>query len=223
MYFFQKKVEILAPAIGAMGWVNLRDWRAILLAGKVQEILFKPSTQTGAAKMISKVYRKLGGKIRKFTTSKNRKRFMTVDTRNIHMTAIDKAVVNTLQKFVDEELSKFPEICTAADVFRSGQSGFGINLTIKMGEREVVRRFIGVDVWQKQPFVVVHAIVTPSELAHHGLGKRLIWQLFQSSLANGHELIIVDLVPSFMRRLLARGALKLDGDDVKITKDTNLN
>lgn len=147
---------------------------------------------------------------------------MPVDTRSIYMPAIDKAVVKTMQRFNDELLKKFSDVCTVADVYRAGQNSFGINLTIKNSLRENTRRFIELDILQKQPIVVIHAIVTPSELAHHGLGKQLIRELFQASIANSHELVISGLVPSFMRSLLKRGAHKLDGDNVQITASTNL-
>lgn len=147
---------------------------------------------------------------------------MPVDTSNVHMPAIDKAIVKTMQKFIDEELNKFSDVCTAADVCRVGQNSYRLNVTLKKAHEESVARFIELDVWQNQPIVVIHAIVTPSELSRHGLGKKLIWELFQASIKNSHELVISDLVPSFMRSLLKRGAHKLNGDNVQITEFTNL-
>lgn len=146
---------------------------------------------------------------------------MTVDTRNIHMPSIDKAIVNTMQRFVEEGFKDFSELCRA-DVYRANQNSYGINIIMKKAEGEDVGRFIELDILQGEPIVVIHAIVVPYQLAHHGIGKRLIWELFQASIAEGHELVIAGLVASFMRSLLKRGAHKLTGDNVQITHSTNL-
>lgn len=146
---------------------------------------------------------------------------MTVDTRNIHMAAIDKAIVNAMQKFVDEDLKEFSEFCSA-DVYRAGQNSYGVNISMKNGRGGEGARFIELEILQERPIVKIDAIVTPFELAHNGLGKRLISALFQASEANGHALVIAGLVPSFMRRLLKRGARAIGQESVQITSSTNL-
>lgn len=147
---------------------------------------------------------------------------MPVDTRNIHMPAIDRFVVETMQKFIENELKIFSDICTAADVYKVGQNRYILKLTIKKAHEEITASFIELDILRNHPIVVIHTIVTPSEIAHRGLGKKLIWELFQASIKNSHDLVIKEVVPSFMRSLLKRGAYKLNGDNIQITKYTDL-
>lgn len=147
---------------------------------------------------------------------------MPVDTSNIHMPAIDKAVVETMQKFINEKLKIFSDICTATDVYRANQNSYGLKLTIKKAHKNITANFIELNILRDHPIVAIHTIVTPSELARHGLGKQLIWELFQTSIKNSYELVIQDAVPNFRSSLLNRGAKQLNGDNIQITTYTNL-
>lgn len=50
----------------------------------------------------------------------------------------------------------------------------------------------------------------------------IIARLFELASSKGYSLFILDLVPSFHRRLVARGAIALDDDTVQITGATRL-
>lgn len=62
-------------------------------------------------------------------------------------------------------------------------------------------------------------------MQHNCIGKKLINEVFNLAEKNNYELFLVDMVPSFYRRMLMRGALPCeDYDDVlKIVKETKLS
>lgn len=65
-------------------------------------------------------------------------------------------------------------------------------------------------------------ILIPMELKHQGYGKKIIAKIFEAATLRGYLLFIIDLVPSFYRRLLNRGAIRMDDDTVQITDTTRL-
>lgn len=66
-------------------------------------------------------------------------------------------------------------------------------------------------------------ILIPMDMKHQGHGKRIIAQIFEVATLRGYSLFIIDLVPSFHRRLLARGAVLVNNDTVQITDRTRLS
>jgi len=70
--------------------------------------------------------------------------------------------------------------------------------------------------------VQIPNILMPTAMKHQRLGKRLIKALFNAAQANGYQLLVVDLVPSFFDRLVKRGAQQVDHETVLITADTDL-
>ncbi|MGE8045865.1 hypothetical protein ACQKO6_16895 [Pseudomonas monteilii] len=65
-------------------------------------------------------------------------------------------------------------------------------------------------------------IFMPQTMKHERLGKRVIKAMYEASAMHDYHLLIVDTVPSFYRRMLERGAYRIDGDSVQILAKTNL-
>ena len=65
-------------------------------------------------------------------------------------------------------------------------------------------------------------IFMPESMKHERLGKRTIKAIFDACYARSYYTLVVDLVPSFRNRLLARGAHPINHEIVQITPDTNL-
>lgn len=66
-------------------------------------------------------------------------------------------------------------------------------------------------------------IYIPETMEHKNIGKTLIYKIFNIAKENGYELFIIDMVPSFYRKLVNRGASRCEQEDVvKITENTRL-
>lgn len=65
-------------------------------------------------------------------------------------------------------------------------------------------------------------IFMPGSMVHQRLGKRTIAAVFDVGREYGYELFVVDLVPAFKRRLMARGAHEIDHETVWINENTDL-
>ena len=72
--------------------------------------------------------------------------------------------------------------------------------------------------------VQISNIFLPNFMRCSGIGKRLISKIFLVSGKAQYELFIVDMVPSFYKRMIARGALPCDecDDAVQIVSETKL-
>jgi len=71
--------------------------------------------------------------------------------------------------------------------------------------------------------VLIPSIVVPQEMKHQGIGKKMIAAVYAVCNVKGYDLFIVDLVPSFFRRLKNRGARAMSDDVVQITTETKLD
>lgn len=73
--------------------------------------------------------------------------------------------------------------------------------------------------------IQIFNIFLPPIMQHHGIGLGMIDIIRTVSFPEGYNIFIVEMVNSFYRRMLKRGALPLDGynDVVKVTKNTDLN
>ena len=70
--------------------------------------------------------------------------------------------------------------------------------------------------------VYITNIFMPESMTNERLGKRVIKDMFEACAKHNYHLLLVDMVPSFYRRMLERGAHKIDGDSVQIHAKTNL-
>lgn len=68
-------------------------------------------------------------------------------------------------------------------------------------------------------------IFLPGFMCHRAIGKHMIYNIFAISKQQGYDLFIVDMVNSFYRRMINRGALPCNGcdDAVQIVDTTNLS
>lgn len=67
-------------------------------------------------------------------------------------------------------------------------------------------------------------IFMTESLRYKGLGKKLISLLFEIAQEYNYELFVVDMVQSFYKKLIGRGAVRCDEEEaVQITIDTNLD
>lgn len=71
--------------------------------------------------------------------------------------------------------------------------------------------------------ILIPNILMPPSMKHLGLGKQLIARILGVAKAHAFRLFVVDLVPGFHRRLVARGAIPVDDEIVLITTDTDLS
>lgn len=70
--------------------------------------------------------------------------------------------------------------------------------------------------------VQIPNILIGKNLKNKGIGKNIISQLFAICQHYNYNLFIVDMVESFMERMLKRGAIQIDCDSVQITTGTDL-
>ncbi len=72
--------------------------------------------------------------------------------------------------------------------------------------------------------VQISNIFLPDFMRYNGIGKKLISKMLLVSEKEQYELFIVDMVPSFYKRMIDRGAFPCDecDDAVQITSETNL-
>lgn len=67
-------------------------------------------------------------------------------------------------------------------------------------------------------------IFMPEFMKRSGIGKQVIARILDVAESHGYHLLIVDLVPSFYNRLVKRGAVVIEEDDiVLITRETDLS
>lgn len=74
----------------------------------------------------------------------------------------------------------------------------------------------------KQKVIGITNILNIRELAHQGLGKRFIKEIYEFGKKYNYRTFGVDLVRSFYRRLKRRGARVVDIETVEITDETDL-
>lgn len=70
--------------------------------------------------------------------------------------------------------------------------------------------------------VYITNIFMPESMTQERLGKRVIRAMYEACAKHDYHLLLVDMVPSFYRRMLERGAHRIDGDSVQILAKTNL-
>lgn len=71
--------------------------------------------------------------------------------------------------------------------------------------------------------VHIPTIILHQALQKKGDGKAMIAAVREVSLSRGYRLFVTNLVPSFYRRLVARGAPAINHEVVEITADTDLS
>lgn len=71
--------------------------------------------------------------------------------------------------------------------------------------------------------IEVSNIMIPFEVKHHGLGKKILLEIFKIAKKNNYQLYLVQMVEGFYERMIARGAkMIVPFDMVEITENTNL-
>ncbi|MGN0460977.1 MAG: hypothetical protein ACI4HZ_00870 [Ruminococcus sp.] len=72
--------------------------------------------------------------------------------------------------------------------------------------------------------VQISNIFLPNFMRYKGIGKKLIYKIFTLSKEEQYNLFIVDMVDSFYKKMLSRGALPCDNcyDAVQIVSKTKL-
>lgn len=70
--------------------------------------------------------------------------------------------------------------------------------------------------------VYITNIFMPESMTRERLGKRVIKAMYEACAKYDYHLLLVDMVPSFYRRMLERGAHRIDEDSVQILAKTNL-
>lgn len=71
--------------------------------------------------------------------------------------------------------------------------------------------------------IYISNLFTPENLKHNGIGKKLIRIVFEIGTGYGFDTVLVDLVDSFRRRMIERGALETNEyDQLMIVEETRL-
>jgi len=72
--------------------------------------------------------------------------------------------------------------------------------------------------------IQISNIFLPKFMQYKGQGKRLIYEIFEIAEENSYGLFLVDMVPSFYKRMLDKGALPCNecDDAVQIVRETKL-
>lgn len=87
---------------------------------------------------------------------------------------------------------------------------------------EIIRILIVLSKEYKQGYIPI--ILVPGFLKHNGIGKKLIKVVFGVLKRHSYELFLVQMVESFYRKMLNRGALRCEESDMlQIVETTRLD
>jgi predicted acetyltransferase len=95
-----------------------------------------------------------------------------------------------------------------------------VQRTDDLNERTLVLRIL-INHAAKQ--IGIPNIFIPADLQHNGYGKKVIATVYAVAVQHGYEVFIIDLVQSFFKRLVNRGAEVIDDETVRITSATRLS
>lgn len=98
-----------------------------------------------------------------------------------------------------------------------------IEVKCQQDENELtLATLLRVGVLHEQNQVQIPNLVIPAPLKGQGLGKTLIKAIYVAAKAQGYEVLVTDMTPSFYQRLLRRGASPRDEETVQINDETAL-
>ncbi len=130
---------------------------------------------------------------------------------------IEKITIDKIERFFNPYKGKFHEFSID---FGDGIVEVYVNETTEKLNRAIVLRIL---ILKEYKQLHITNIFMTESLRYKGLGKKLISLLFDIAQEYDYELFVVDMVPSFYRKLIMRGAIECQEEDaVKITKYTKL-
>ena len=130
---------------------------------------------------------------------------------------IEKIIVDKIETFFNPYKGGFHEFSID---FWDGVVEVHVNETTEKLNRAIVLRVL---ILKEYKQLHITNIFMTESLRYKGLGKKLISLLFDIAQEYDYELFVVDMVPSFYRKLIMRGAIECQEEDaVKITKYTKL-
>lgn len=98
-----------------------------------------------------------------------------------------------------------------------------LELRVQVGENRNERTLVlRVVVDPSGKVIGIPNIFVPMDLKYQGHGKRIISRILEVANLHDYSLYVIDLVPNFHRRLVARGAILIDDETVQITEKTRL-
>lgn len=132
-----------------------------------------------------------------------------------------KFMIQALSEVIFKELHKYGDFEFIARSHFEGQ--LEIVVKDKTDERILFRTILNVDD-EPPKEIQIPVLIVLEELRYKGIGKKVISLTHEICKFNGYRLFIVDMVPSFYRKLINRGALPIEGYDdvVEITEYTKL-
>lgn len=112
---------------------------------------------------------------------------------------------------------------SAYTVYRPQVYGNHFEIKAQPGDNHLEKATV-LDVFVNDEFkeIQIPTIYLPQDLHKYGYGKSIIAAVREVAKRNGYRLFITNLVESFHRRLLARGADRINHEVVEITGTTDL-
>ena len=89
-------------------------------------------------------------------------------------------------------------------------------------DSDVLTKVLRAEFLHDEQHVYITNIFMPRTMTGNRLGKQVIKAMYDACTKHGYTLMIVDMVDSFYRRMLERGAGRIDDDSVQILSSTNL-
>lgn len=98
-----------------------------------------------------------------------------------------------------------------------------LTVTCQVDESKLSRtKVLTVFVLERDNEVQIPTIFMPTALRGHKLGFRVLQEIFTIGRQHGYNLLIIDMVESFHRKMLSLGAYEIDQETVQITPTTRL-
>ena len=107
------------------------------------------------------------------------------------------------------------------------ESGYGdvrgelVVLCRQNADSEALTKVLRAEFLHDDEQVYITNIFMPESMTKERLGKRVLKAMYDACAKHNYDLLLVDMVPSFYRRMLERGAHRVDGDSVQINANTN--
>lgn len=97
-----------------------------------------------------------------------------------------------------------------------------LEVKCRQNEGEPPSTLLRLQTLHQQKKVNISSVNIPAAMKGHGLGKKLIKEIYIAAKAHGYEVFVTDMTPDFYQRLLRRGARLHNDDVVQINDDTVL-
>lgn len=135
---------------------------------------------------------------------------------------VEKSVLVAVKDLLSSRLESMPGHDFDLEPGYGDVRGELVVLCRQNAESEALTKVLRAQFLHDDKQVHITNIFMPESMTHERLGKRVIRAMYEACAKYGYHLLLVDMVPSFYRRMLERGAYQVDEDSVQILAKTNL-